>query len=449
MARMEAIDIDPGKRLPDMPLTFTGCRSSDDEYLVDIVDVGNRQMRRWAIPFARDERWPELIRSTIYPDGMPLCYEDYGKFCDEQYMTPHVAQLTPQGKLLLCFGVAENGFAAILVDTQTGQSKLIESPDEPRLYVSTGDFDADYEHWYYADWPATNSLRDSEKEIPNEFDLRSLNLSTMEQKSLYVIRDSISNGRPRGLGLPRRLHQVTRSMDGRFIICAPFDYDPNVPYPLVSMEDDPEGYRRTHEGGLKLEYLITVDLQEQRHWFTEIPIPVPAHVEFDLDDPRIFYASAHNIAATSVGTLLEGPAALFKLRIGDGRTDILSSYSDPGFFRITQHSVFRHAGKTLVAVTCVPNRLVILDAETMQLWRNVVLFEADPIVLSDSGVLSPEYAIACYSLNPSTDERHIVLENAQNFIVYDLVEDRILDERALRYIPPGYAGRGHTRTLGQ
>jgi len=365
-------------------------------------------------------------------------------------MTPHVAQLSPEGMLFIAFGVAENGFGFVVVDTKTGETKLVEGDrDEPRLFVSTGDFDVGYTKWYFASWPTTNSRRDDDKIHPNRFEIRSVDLETFEQKILYVVEDDLMDGQVKGIGLPRRLHQVTVSDDGRYAVCSPFDYDPKIPYPDVSIEEDPEGYRRTHQGGMKLEYLITIDLLNRKHWFTEVPVPVPAHIEFDPADQRVIYASAHNIAATSIGTVLEGPATLFKFRILEDRTEIVGSYSDPGFFRITQHSVFRHDGRTLVGVTSVPNRLVILDAESMTLWRDVILFDAEPLVLSGSGALSPEYANACYSLNPSFDERYIVLENAKEFVIYDLVDDKLLSETAPRSIPAGYMGRGHTRTLGQ
>jgi len=83
----------------------------------------------------------------------------------------------------------------------------------------------------------------------------------------------------------------------------------------------------------------------------------------------------------------------------------------------------------------------------MMLWRDVELFAAEPI--NQAGGLSPETRFTVYSLNPSSDGKFIVLENASDFIVYDVVEDRVLDVRINRWIPPGYAGRGHTRTLGQ
>lgn len=449
-SRAEAIEFDNARLLPDIDVRFTACRSGKNGYIYDIVDFLQRRIDRWTVPFIQVAGGVEAIGRTIYPVSLPLGYTDPQAYCDEQYMTPHVVQLAPQGKLFAAFGVAENGFGVLVIDTVTGRTEFATADaGDVRLYVSTGDFDAEYSKWYFSDWPTTNSRRDEEGGNSNAFSIRCLDIETLEQESLYELTDTKASLKAHGVGLPKRIHQVTLSNDKRHLVCSPFDYDPNIPYPQCPPADDPEGFRRTHEGGMKLEYLLTIDFVEQRHWFTQIPVPVPAHMEFDPVEENVIYASAHNIAAISVGTMLEGPAALYKLAIGDGETKIVGAYSDPGFFRITQHSIFRYRTKTLIAVTCVPNRLVIVDGETMALWRDVEIFAADPIVLGGGGVLSPEYGQSCYSVNPSTDGRYIVMEDARNFIIYDMDADEILKDTVPRQIPAGYVGRGHTRTASQ
>jgi len=63
--------------------------------------------------------------------------------------------------------------------------------------------------------------------------------------------------------------------------------------------------------------------------------------------------------------------------------------------------------------------------------------------------LSPENKMTVYSLNPSTDGKYIVMENADSFIVYDVNSDKILPSTVPRSLPKGFVGRGHTRTIGQ
>lgn len=449
-AQHEVIEYPSGQGLPDIDLVFTGCRTGPEGYAFDIIDFPNHKIDRWKVPWVRNKKWPAEIKANMYPENLPLGYTDVIKYCDDHYMTPHTTHLAPQGKLFTTFGVSETGFGVVVIDTHSTENDFVTSHGEPaKLFVSTGDFDSAYRHFYFATWPMTNTPCDAEKTVPNSLEIKSLDIDTLEERHVYTLTEEIEGRRVKGIGLPKSLHQITVTEDGRYIVCAPYNGVQNDPVPgePADSESTTSGPKFKHR--MVLENVITIDLQESKHWFTEIPVPVPAHIEFDLDHQNIFYASAHNIAGLSVGTVLEGTATLFRLAILDGKTEIVGSYTDDKLFRITQHSVFRHNGQILVALTCVPNRLVIIDAETMTLWRDVKLFEAAPILLSDTGALSPESAFSVYSVNPSADGKFIVLENASDFIVYDMNEDRVLDVRLNRCIPKGYGGRGHTRTAGQ
>lgn len=449
-AQHEVIRFETGQDWPAVDIVFTGCRTNENSYAFDIIDFPNRKIDRWQFPFARNEKWPREIRAKMYPANMPYGYQDASLYCDDHYMTPHTAQLAPQGKLFATFGVSENGFGIFVIDTHSGEYKFIDSGSEmSKLFVSTGDFDAAYRRFYFASWPMTNTPRDAAKTVPNTLEIRTLNIDTLEERLLYTLSEEIANGKVCGAGLPRSLHQVSRSVDGRYIVCAPYDGIQEAPTPSTPLEGEGAAHKLKGKHRMILEDVITIDLKESRHWLTRIPVPVPAHIEYDLVHPNIFYASAHNIAGTTVGTMLEGTATLFRLEIQDGKTEIVGAYTDPQLYRITQHSVFRYNGSALVVLTCVPNRLVILDAETMKLWRDVKLFDAEPIKFTDSGALSPENAFTVYSVNPCADGKYIVLENGRDFIFYGMDEDRVLDIRVSRKIPGGFRGRGHTRTAGQ
>ena len=423
-AKHEVFEFKPTQPLPDIDLVFTGCRTGPNGYAFDVVDFQRQKIDRWELPFVRNEKWLAEIKANMYAGDLPLGYKDAGQYCDDHFMTPHTVQLAPQGRLFATFGVAESGFGIVTLDTHSDEYKFVGSDSEPsKLFASTGDFDATFREFYFATWPTTNTPRDAVKEVPNSIEIESLAIDSLDRRHRYTVAEKIVDGRVEGTGLPRNLHQVTLSDDGRYIVCAPF----NAPVEAVQIDPVPggsaagEGASAPHQvkKSLVLENVITIDLQESKHWLTKIPVPVPAHIEFDLLHPKIFYASAHNIATSTVGTMLEGTATLFRLEIRDGKTDIVGSYTDPELFRITQHTLFMHEGRVLVALTCVPNRLVILDAETMTLWRDVKLFPAEPIRVLASTV-SPESVFTVYSLNLSSDGRYIVLENASDFIIYDI-----------------------------
>jgi len=424
---------------------------SKDGYAFDIVDFPNRRIDRWYAPLLRNQDWPKQIKDVMYPKRFPLGYDDPEKYCLDHYLTPHTVHLCPQGKLFATFGVSESGFGIVTVDTNTGETGFIGSNETPsKLFVSTGDFDTGYTRFLFAKWPMSNSPRDREKTVPNSIEINSLDIDTYEEKHLYTATEELVDGRPVGIGLPRSLHQSTMSEDGRYIVCAPYDGVQEVPV----NEDELNGKalddaKPIYNHRMVLEYIVTIDLETSKHWLTKIPVPVPAHIEFDLDDPHVFYASAHNIAGLSVGTVLEGTATLFKLKITDGDTKIVGSYTDERLYRITQHSLYNFEGTNFIVLTCVPNRLVIIYADTMELFRDVELFRTEPIIMEDGRTISPESQFSVYSVNPSSDGRYVVLENASDFIAYDMKEDRVLDVRLNRAIPAGYGGRGHTRTAGQ
>ena len=448
IAQHDVIEFPSQQKLPEIDVVFTGCRTGPNCYAFDIVDFRRRRVDRWQVPFIRNKHWAAEITAYMYPDELPLGYKDSGLYCDDHYMTPHTVQLAPQGRLFAMFGVLENGFGILTIDTHSGEYEFVSGDGKAsELFASTGDFDASFRHFYFATWPMTNTYSDAQKRLPNVLQIERIAIANLERQLRYSATEKIADDRVEGGALPRNLHQVTVSTDGRYVICAPF-----TRAQTISSRDEVSG---AEAGKAKFKYMkvlenvITIDLKESRHWFTKIPVPVPAHIEFDLRHANIFYASAHNIAGSASGTILEGTATLFRLEIKDGKTEIVGSYTDSRLFRITQHTLFVHDNRILVALTCVPNRLVILDAETMTLWRDVELFEAEPIRISNSGALSPETSLTVYSLNPSSDGRFIVLENASDFIVYDIAEDKVLDARISRCIPRGYCGRGHTRSVGQ
>jgi hypothetical protein len=201
---------------------------------------------------------------------------------------------------------------------------------------------------------------------------------------------------------------------------------------------------------MKREKLVTVDLELVRHWRTDIPVPVPAHLEFDPVDPSLFYVSTHHFCPTESDLILEGPASLLKMRIGDGETLIEGEYSDDQFFRMTQHVPFLYQGRVLVAVTNFPNKLDLIDAESMSLWRRIELFPTPPLDLSRTGnVACPTYPGICLSMNPSKDGKYVVLQSSRDFLVYSVEEDRLLAATVPQYLPEGMKPVGHTRLAGE
>jgi len=424
--------------LPVFDLRFTACRLHQDGFYLDICDFAEQRIDRWNVPHVSLDRAVAAIERDVDPQR-----HGARRACQLRDLTAiHVAHLADNGMMIAPRGNFYCGTSAYIVDTRTGRGMVFPSDHDTDLnFISaTGGFTPDGNHWLYVCWPMQDTfdmlhgLRTSAR-----CSIRSLDLQTLEVRTLYELEND------------DKVHQVTASPDGRYIIFACIQNDLHVPYPEAPLDKDPEGFRRSHEAGIKLQYAITIDLQEHRHWRTRIPVPVPSHMEFDPIEPDVFYISAHNVASfDSTTVMLEGPAAICKMRIGQEQTSVEQLYTDDQFFRITQHVPFEFDGKRLIAVTNDPNKLELIDAETMTLWRRAEIFPAPAIDFSRTGnAMSPTYPKTCRSINPSEDGRFIVLESSAAFFIYSVEEDRFLDIEMPRFMPEGCRGTGHTRLAGR
>ena len=213
------------------------------------------------------------------------------------------------------------------------------------------------------------------------------------------------------------------------------------------MEDDPDGYRRSHRAGIIPTAVVTIDTYANRHWRTQMPVPVSAHLEFDPLNPTAFYVSGHNFSLNyQPNVIIEGGGAIVKMRIEDGRTPVIGMYMPGDLYRVSQHVPFVYRGRTLIAVTNTPNKLDLVDGATMTLWRREALFPYDPLDLSLTGSCSsPAPSKAFFSINPSTDGRFIVMESSESFHIYSTDELRFLDTTVPRHLSADARGTGHTR----
>jgi len=107
----------------------------------------------------------------------------------------------------------------------------------------------------------------------------------------------------------------------------------------------------------------------------EPPLQTPAHVEFDPEDPAVFYISCHNISKIRSKVIIHGPAAIVKYRYADGKVEQLGQYMARDFLRITTHKLFTYRGRKLIGATVYPNALHLIDADTMELHSRIPLFE--------------------------------------------------------------------------
>jgi hypothetical protein len=424
--------------LPAIDVQFGACRAYPQGNFFDIVDFAQRRIDRWFTPPIEVGEAKACLRAQVRPEDFP----GNADFFIKEMLSTHVLQVSPQGLLFVNRGNFLNGSSFTIIDTRCGEAVLIreEPGEEPYFYTCTGGFTPDYQRWYFMRWP----LSDSIALLNGEAQTAHCQIGAVELNAgeVHVVGEIENDD---------RIHQVTPSPDGRYLVFTSFKSDLRVRYPRATWEEDPLGYRRSHEAGIIPKDVVTLDLQTGEYWRTAVPVPVSAHLEFDLLDPAVFYVSGHNFSINhQPDVIVEGPGAIIKMRIEAGQTPVIGMYHPRDLFRVSQHVPFLYEGRTLIAVTNTPNKLDLLDGASMRLWRREELFAHAPLDFSRTGsCISPMPDKAFFSINPSKDGRFIVLESSESFHIYSVDEACFLDAAVPRGLPPGAKGTGHTRIVGR
>lgn len=445
--KKEIIPFPKADQIPEMDLAFTNTHPNQgfsyNGFVIDVIDFNKRIVTRWSVAAPLVTKFTRSYKRTVSKEKRdtfkkPAFSTTLGNF-KARNKCPHTSHISLDG--YIC---TPNYYYINFIDTD--EEKVYFLPDDYNenlmVYARTGCFSTDKKYFYFVRWPLVDSLEI--KYSPREFTTCEIGRIRLEDHHVEIVYKLEYND---------HVHQISLSEDKRYSVFTTFRTKCRIPYPTVPIEEDIEGYRRCHEAGLELTRMATVDMKAGQHWFTDIPVGADAHVEFDPVEPYIFYLAAHNFAIghQKIGkemvarAVMEGPGTLFKMKIEPGKTSIIGSYSDDRFIRITQHVPFRFNGKTLLADATNTNEFVILYAETMSLWRRVEIFpQAFPDFSKTGSAVLPMTATPL-TLNSSRDGRFLVIGLQRHFVIFDVLENRILD---LELLLPGGIGMGHTRTRG-
>ena len=349
---------------------------------------------------------------------------------------PHCFQISKSG-----YFVSTNGFFTYFVNTATDQVKIFPHDfleKEPKFYASQSCFSPDGQYWYFVRWTLSdwvNSINGKKDTVRCE--IGSVRLSDQNEE-IFAEFDYIDN-----------IHEIACSLDGRYLVFCSLKSEPYLPYPKQSYYRFPKGYLASHKaGGIKPQKIATFDLHTKKCWFSEVPVPTSSHIVFDPGESDVFYISAHNLVFHHLSVFIEGEASLFKMRISDSCTVIEKSYTDAELYRIFQHDVFIYKGETYLAVMSYTNKLFILYAKDMTLYKKVEVGPPIQLDFSKTGnILTKENPDIFFSVNASSDGRYIVLGTSGYFCAYDLEEEKLISlKNAMLDVGMGLA---HTRPYGR
>ena len=397
---------------------------------IDYIDFSTREVIRYYTTAPFLSRAVNLSRKTVKRKKMPKNLS-YSMYFDAHKITPHTCHMSPNG--YIC---ATNKYYIYYIDVNKNKLYILPGDYNKKmmLYCDTGGFSPDYKYWYFVRWPYedTIAIRNNQKERAN-CEICRLNLESREIE--IVERISYFDD----------VHQVSISRDYKYLVFTTFMQIPNIPYPEEpSIINNIEGYKKSHDGGLRLTTMITYNLETKKYWETPIPVPVPAHFEFDPTDPHTCYLSAHKFVFHKTKVVLEGPGALYKVKIEEGNTSLTKSYTNKEFYRIQNHTIFRFNNKTYVAIATTPFKFELINADDLTLWRKIRIFPDPPpdLSLTGNGLWEGDPPL---TLNVSSDGKYIVCGMRKYFGIYDVEKDQMLD--ILLPLPKG-RGQGHTRDFG-
>ncbi len=395
----------------------------------DFMDFINKKVTRYSVSVPYLSKTIKKCKKEISGHKLPENFSFKGYYNGNK-ITPHSSHITRDGYIL-----AANTNYIIYIDTNENTCKLLPENYYDRIYsyTDTGGFSPDYKYWYFIRWPFKEYL-ERKKELTCEIGRIIISEGKIEIIDQIKCRNNI--------------HNITCSPNNKYLVFAIFEQFPNVPYPTVPLHDDIDGYRKSHEAGLNPGYVVTYNLGTKKYWETKVNVPVPGHTEFDPVHENIFYTFSHNFSGTTFDgaepeRVLEGPGAISKMKINENNTEIIKEYSDYDFFRLTQHFVYCKNNKPYIAVSTIPYRVSIVDADEMRTEKRIKIH---PYPLPDLSLTGNSVAprTAPPTINFSSDRRYILLGYAHEYCIYDLEKNDFEDT----LFSIGKRGRGHTCDVG-
>ncbi|MDD5344206.1 MAG: hypothetical protein PHV90_01580 [Smithella sp.] len=238
-----------------------------------------------------------------------------------------------------------NRFLHIDVSSQSAQ--LIDPEIGNEMLSTTNWFDKTTGELWFASWPVEGTALRILKPREN-IRVTIWKLSLQNKKVKRVWQGDFSDS----------LHQLLLSPDRRFLILTELGL-------------------YFEEKKLIPSRILILNLKTGEKW--RLPITTAGHVEFDPEEQNACYVSCHNIGLMGVKVGIFGPGIIKKIRLGENGPKLEGEFSHPDFHRITTHIVFRHRGETLIAVSGYPDKVFLINAATMKLYKILKLDQGEKV----------------------------------------------------------------------
>lgn len=125
--------------------------------------------------------------------------------------------------------------------------------------------------------------------------------------------------------------------------------------------------------------ILLLDMNTKEKKYFKTTGGSPAHFEIDTEH-NFIYTSSHNFLGTANGLVLLEPAVIDKFRLENDELVHEGFFSYSNGYRYTSHKIFTNNNKSYICTFGQPNRLILIDAETMLLYD---CFDVEEDKLSD------------------------------------------------------------------
>lgn len=292
------------------------------------------------------------------------------------------------------------------IDFSSQCAKLIDPEIGNEMLSTTNWFDKTTGELWFASWPVEGTARRILK--PRENIRVTIWKSSLQKKSI----DQVWQG-----DFSDSLHQLLLSSDRKFLVLTELGLysEENVSAESENQKRSVEKHKRRRE--LISSRILILNLKTGEEW--RLPITTAGHVEFDPDHQDVCYVSCHNIGLIGVKVGVFGAGVVKKLRLGKNGPEVAGEFTHPDFHRITTHIVFRHRGKTLIGVSGYPDKVFLIDAASMKLFKIIELEKGEKVDVLNSPHLCQQdsYGIA------ASEDGEFVLAAGTGFISVASIEE--------------------------
>jgi hypothetical protein len=292
------------------------------------------------------------------------------------------------------------------IDFSSQSAQLIDPGAGDEMLSTTNWFDKTMGELWFASWPVEGTARRIFE--PRENTRVTIWKLSLQKKSIeQVWQGDFSDS----------LHQLSLSPDRKFLVLTELGLysEENASAESENQKISVEKKKRRKE--LTPSKILILNLKTGEEW--RLPITTAGHVEFDPEEQNVCYVSCHNIGLMGVKVGIFGPGIIKKIRLGENGPKLEGEFSHPDFHRITTHIIFRHRGKILIGVSGYPDKVFLINAATMKLYKIIKLEKGEKVDTSCSPHLCGQDS---YGITASKDGEAILVSGT-GFINIALIEE--------------------------